>query len=180
MGPGDHYGAQLATQHLANLGHRRIGYINGMEDWIEAQNRLSGYWDTLLKHGLPVDEALIKHGDWGVDSGYQATQELLALEERPTAIFAANDIMALGAMYAIEEAGLKIPKDIALVGYDDRDFAAWIKPALTTIRMPSYEMGQAAARSLLKQIAGEEPEDATQIPGELIIRESCGANGLKD
>jgi len=176
VGPGDHYGAQLATQHLINLGHRRIGFIGGMQDWIEAQNRLSGYWDTLLKHSLPVDEALIEYGDWGVDSGYEATQALLALEEKPTAIFAANDIMALGAMYAIQEAGLKIPEDIALVGYDDRDFAAWIRPALTTVRMPSYEMGQAAARLLLEQIGGEELEDATQIPGELIVRESCGAH----
>lgn len=178
VGPGDRYGAQSATQHLVDLGHRRIGYINGMEDWIEAQNRLSGYRDVLLKHGLPVDEALIRHGDWGVESGYQAARELLALEERPTAIFAANDIMALGAIYAIQEAGLKVPADVAIVGYDDRDFAAWIRPALTTIRMPSYEMGQAAARLLLKQFAGEELEDATQIPGKLIIRESCGANGL--
>ena len=175
VGPGDRYGAQLATQHLVDLGHRRIGYINGMEDWIEAQNRLSGYQDVLLKNGLPVDEALIRQGDWGVDSGYQAARELLALEERPTAIFAANDIMAMGAMYAIQDAGLEIPGDVAIVGYDDRDFAAWIRPALTTVRMPSFEMGQAAARLLLQQIAGEELEDATQIPGKLIIRESCGA-----
>ena len=176
VGPGDRYGAQLATQHLVDLGHRRIGYINGMKDWIEAQNRLAGYRDVLEKHGLPVDEALIRPGDWGVDSGYRAAQELVALEERPTAIFAANDIMALGAIYAIQEAGLTVPKDIAIVGYDDRDFAAWIRPPLTTIRMPSYEMGQAAARLLLKQFAGQELEDDTQVPGKLIIRESCGAN----
>jgi DNA-binding LacI/PurR family transcriptional regulator len=178
VGPGDRYGAQLATQHLVNLGHRRIAYINGMADWIEAQNRLSGYRDILEKHNLPVDEALIKQGDWGVDSGYKATQELLALEDRPTAIFSANDIMALGAIYAVHEAGLKVPADIAIVGYDDRDFSAWIRPALTTVRMPAYEMGQAAARLLMKQFANEELEDATQIPGKLIIRESCGANGL--
>lgn len=177
VGPGDHIGAQIATQHLIDLGHQRIGYINGMEDWIEAQNRLAGYQEVLSKHGLPLDQALIKQGDWGVDSGYRAAQELLSLEERPTAIFAANDMMALGAIYAIQEAGLQIPDDIALVGYDDRDFAAWIRPALTTIRMPSYEMGQAAARLLLKQFSGEELEDATQIPGKLIIRQSCGANG---
>jgi DNA-binding LacI/PurR family transcriptional regulator len=179
VGPGDRFGAQLATQHLVDLGHRRIGYINGMEDWIEAQNRLSGYRDVLLKHDLPVDEALIRDGDWGVDSGYKAARELLALEGRPTSIFAANDIMALGAIYAIQEAGLKVPEDVAIVGYDDRDFAAWIRPALTTVRMPSYEMGQAAARLLLKQFAKEELEDATQIPGKLIIRESCGTNGLE-
>lgn len=176
VGPGDRYGAQLATQHLVDLGHRRIGYINGMEDWIEAQNRLSGYRDVLVKHGLPVDETLIRQGNWGVDSGYEAARELLALDERPTAIFAANDIMALGAIYAIQKAGLEVPTDVAIVGYDDRDFAAWIRPALTTIRMPSYEMGQAAARLLLQQIAKEELEDVTQITGELIIRESCGAN----
>jgi LacI family repressor for deo operon, udp, cdd, tsx, nupC, and nupG len=164
---------------MVDLGHRRIGYINGMEDWIEAENRLAGYRDVLLKHGLPVDEALIRQGDWGVDSGYQAAQELLALEERPTAIFAANDIMAMGAIYAIHAAGLEVPADVAIVGYDDRDFAAWVRPALTTIRMPSYEMGQAAARLLLKQFAGEDLEDATHIPGELIIRESCGAQSPK-
>jgi LacI family transcriptional regulator len=169
----------MATQHLVDLGHRRIGYINGMEDWIEAQNRLAGYRDILMEHGLPVDEALIKHGDWGVDSGYEAARELLALRERPTAIFAANDIMALGAIYAIQKAGLEVPADVAVIGYDDRDFAAWVRPALTTVRMPSYEMGQAAALLLLKQIAGEEPEDVTQIPGELIIRESCGAKDFK-
>jgi len=176
VGPGDRIGAQIATQHLVDLGHRRIGYINGLEDWIEAQNRLSGYHDVLGQRNLPIDQALIKPGDWGVDSGYQATKELLALKERPTAIFVANDIMALGAIYAIQEADLRIPQDIAIIGYDDRDFAAWIRPALTTIRMPSYEMGQAAARLLLKQFSGEELEDATQIPGKLIVRQSCGAH----
>ena len=175
VGPGDQFGAQIATQHLVDLGHQRIGYLNGREEWLEAQHRLAGYRDVLLKNNLPADENLVKQGDWGVDSGYEATKELLALEKRPTAIFAGNDIMALGATYAIREAGLRIPDDIALIGYDDREFAAWIRPALTTIRMPSYEMGQAAARLLLKQFSGEELEDATQIPGELIIRESCGA-----
>jgi LacI family transcriptional regulator len=176
VGPGDRFGAELATQHLVDLGHRRIGYINGMADWLEAQDRLAGYQDVLRKQDLPVDERLIRHGDWGVDSGYKAAQELLSLDERPTAIFAANDIMALGVIYAVQEAGLKIPEDIALVGYDDRDFAAWVRPALTTIRMPSYEMGRAAARLLLEQFSGAALEDATQVPGELIIRESCGAN----
>jgi DNA-binding LacI/PurR family transcriptional regulator len=165
----------LATKHLAELGHQRIAYINGMQDWLEAQNRLAGYRDILTERELPVDEALIKPGDWGVDSGYQSAQALIALEHPPTAIFASNDLMALGAIYAIQEAGLRVPDDIAVVGYDDRDFAAWVRPSLTTIRMPSYEMGQAAARLLLEQFAGEELEDATQVPGKLIVRQSCGA-----
>jgi LacI family transcriptional regulator, galactose operon repressor len=179
VGPGDRQGARLATQHLVDLSHRRIGYINGMEDWIEAQNRLAGYYDVLTERGLPVDEALIRHGNWSIESGYEAAQELLALADRPTAIFAANDIMALGAMYAIQKAGLEVPRDVAIVGYDDRDFAAWIRPALTTVRMPSYEMGQAAARLLLEQINKKELEDATQVTGKLIVRESCGANQSK-
>jgi DNA-binding LacI/PurR family transcriptional regulator len=176
VGPGDRYGARLATQHLVDLGHQRIGYINGMADWLEAQNRLLGYQDILAENGLPVDAALIQQGDWGVESGYQAACRLMGLSERPTAVFAANDIMALGAIYAFQEVGLKIPGDMAIVGYDDRDFAEWIRPPLTTIRMPSFEMGQAAARLLLDQINGDELEDATQIPGKLIIRKSCGAN----
>jgi LacI family transcriptional regulator len=179
VGPGDRQGARLATQHLVELGHRRIGYINGMEDWIEAQNRLAGYREVLTEHGLPVDESLIRHGNWGIDSGHAAARELLALKDRPTAIFAANDIMALGAMYAVQKAGMDVPADIAIVGYDDRDFAAWIRPALTTVRMPSYEMGQAAARLLLQQINKEELEDSTQITGQLIVRESCGATQSK-
>lgn len=175
VGPGDRCGAQLAVEHLVSLGHQCIAYINGMEEWLEAQNRLAGYCDVLTKHDLPVDESLIRPGDWGVDSGYQATQALLTLDQPPTAIFAANDLMALGAIYAVQDAGLRVPDDVALVGYDDRDFAEWIRPSLTTIRMPSYEMGQAAARLLLEQFAGEELEDATQVPGTLIIRQSCGA-----
>ena len=175
VGPGDHFGAELATQHLVDLGHRRIGYINGMQDWIESENRLAGYRDVLSRNGIPMDEALVRQGDWGVESGFQAARDLLALAERPTAIFAANDIMALGAIYAIQEAGLRIPGDVAVVGYDDRDFAEWIRPALTTVRMPSFEMGLAAARLLLQQLTGEQPEDATQVPGKLIIRDSCGA-----
>lgn len=179
VGPGDRQGARLATQHLVDLGHRRIGYINGMEDWLEAQNRLAGYRDVLTECGLPVDQALIRHGNWGIESGSQAAEELLALEDRPTAIFAANDIMALGAIYAIQKAGLEVPRHVAIVGYDDRDFAAWIRPALTTVRMPSYEMGQAAARLLLEQINKTDLEDATQVTGKLIVRESCGANRSK-
>lgn len=175
VAPGDRCGAQLAIKHLVDLGHQRIAYINGIESWLESQNRLAGYHDVLTEHGLPVDETLIRPGDWGVDSGYQAAQDLLALAQPPTAIFAANDLMAMGVIYAIKDAGLRVPDDVALIGYDDRDFAEWIRPALTTIRMPSYEMGQAAARLLLEQFAGEELEDATQIPGKLIIRQSCGA-----
>ena len=176
VAPGDELGAQMAVSHLANLGHRRVAYINGLADWLEAQNRLHGYQDVVNELGLDADPSLIQQGDWGVESGYAATQALLALDRPPTAIFAANDLMALGAIYAVHDAGLHVPHDMAIVGYDDRDFAGWVRPALTTVCMPSYEMGKAAAQLLLNQLAeNQDPLDATHIPGRLIVRASCGA-----
>jgi DNA-binding LacI/PurR family transcriptional regulator len=176
VAPGDRLGAQMAVTHLANLGHQRIGYINGLADWLEAQNRLAGYRDVVSERGLDVDPALVQQGDWGVESGYEATRALLALNSPPTAIFASNDLMALGVIYAVQDAGMHVPQDMAVVGYDDRDFALWVRPSLTTICMPSYEMGQAAATLLFNQIAeNSDPIDATHIPGQLIVRQSCGA-----
>ena len=107
-------------------------------------------------------------------------EELLALKDRPTARFLPLTILWLRGDLCDPGGGLKIPQDVAMVGFDDRDFAAWIRPALTTVRMPSFEMGQAAARLLLQQIAGEDLEDATQVPGKLIIRKSCGAKALHE
>jgi DNA-binding LacI/PurR family transcriptional regulator len=174
--PDDRLGACMAVDHLAELGHRRIGYIDGLTDWIEAQNRLAGYQDLIHERNLDADDGLIQQGDWGVDSGYEATKRLLALKTPPTAIFASNDLMALGAMYAIQDAGLRVATDMAIVGYDDRDLAGWVRPSLTTVRMPSYEMGQAAATLLLNQIAeNDEPLDATRVLGQLVVRNSCGA-----
>jgi DNA-binding LacI/PurR family transcriptional regulator len=179
VAPGDRLGAQMAVSHLANGGHRRIAYIHGLADWLEAQNRLLGYQDILQERGLDLDDRLVQQGDWGVESGYRATHALLVLDLPPTAIFAANDLMALGAIYAVQDAGLRVPYDMAIVGYDNRDFAEWIRPALTTICMPSYEMGQAAAELLLDQFAdNSDPIDATHIPGKLIVRQSCGVHRI--
>ena len=176
VSPHDRLGAQMAVNHLADLGHTRIGYINGLATWIEAQNRLVGYQDVVRARGLDNDANLVQQGDWGVESGYHAAQTLLALNEPPTAIFASNDLMALGAIHATQDAGRRVPGDIAIVGYDDRDFAGWVRPALTTVRMPSYEMGQAAAKLLLNQIDEKDVSlNATTVPGQLIVRQSCGA-----
>ena len=117
-----------------------------------------------------------KYGDWEVQSGYPATKKFLALSPRPTAVFAANDLMALGAIYAIQEAGLCVPDDIAVVGYDDREIASISRPTITTVTLPCYEMGQVSAKLLLrlleKQNGAEEP---IRIQGKLIVRESSGA-----
>jgi LacI family transcriptional regulator len=174
--PDDRYGAHLAVKHLVELGHQRIAFINGPEKWDAAINRLVGYQEELAAWGIAFDPALVKQGDWQVQSGYAATQQLLAAGERPTAVFAANDLMALGVIYAAQEAGLKIPKDIAIVGYDDRDFAGFVRPALTTVQMPCEKMGHAAAEALLNLIRGEvKVVEPTLVRGDLIVRQSCGA-----
>lgn len=174
--PDDYYGASLATEHLISLGHRRIGYINGPENWHTCRARLSGYKDTLVNHNLPFEPLMVQPGDWEIESGYEGAKSLLNLEVRPTAIFAANDLMALGAIYAIQDAGLNVPKDLAVVGYDNRNFTKTFRPRITTVSMPVIEMGGVAAELLLKQIAeGRKEEEEIKVKGQLIVRETCGA-----
>jgi DNA-binding LacI/PurR family transcriptional regulator len=174
--PDDHYGATLAAEHLMSLGHRRIGYINGPENWHTCRARLSGYRDALGSHGLPFEASLVQPGDWEIESGYAAAKNFLKLGEPPTAIFAANDPMALGAIYAIQDAGLNVPGDLAVVGYDNRNFTKTFRPRITTVSMPVIEMGGVAAELLLKQIAeGRKEEEEIKVKGQLIIRETCGA-----
>lgn len=175
--PDDYYGASLAVKHLVALGHRRIAYINGPEGWHSAQRRLVGYKGELAAQGLNFDPTLVQPGDWELEGGYKAAKNLLSLAELPTAIFAANDLMALGAIYAIQDAGLKVPEDIAVVGYDNRDFTKIVRPKITTVSMPIYEMGRAAAELLLKQITeGQAKADEIKIRGQLFVRETCGAD----
>ncbi len=172
----DQYGARLAVEHLIKLGHRRIAYINGPRDWDASKDRLAGYLDVLSQYGIPHDPALVEEGTWEVQGGYPAAKRFLALEDRPTAIFAANDLMALGAIYAVQDEGLSVPEDVAVVGYDDREFACFTKPTITTVRSPSFEMGRLAADLLLARLEDQvDREDPIRVKGELVIRESCGA-----
>lgn len=175
--PDEVYGARLAVSHLVGLGHRRIGYINGPVQFYASADRLRGYCEELAVHGIIFDPALLTRGDWQVESGYAAAAELLAIQPRPTAIFAGNDLMAAGAMYAIFDFGLRVPHDIAIVGYDNREIARIFRPSMTTITLPLYGMGQASAQILLDLLAGkDEPHDEIKIRGRLIVRESCGAD----
>lgn len=175
IGPDDYYGAGLAVNHLVKLGHRRIAFINGPEGWDASRSRLLGYQDVLREQGIELNPEYVKSGDWDIPSAYQATTELLALAERPTAIFTANDVMALGVIYALQAAALKIPDDIALVGYDDQDFSSFCNPTLTTVTLPAYEMGRKAAEKLLVQLdGGADAAKPHLVKGQLVIRESCG------
>lgn len=175
----EQYGARLAVEHLAHLGHRRIAFINGPKGWYASDNRLRGYQATLAQLGIAFDPEIVLEGDWDVPGGSLATRKLLSLPQPPTAIFAANDFMALGAIYALRESGLRVPEDIAIVGYDDREICRLAQPTITTVAMPCYEMGQAVAELLLSRIEKEDSKEFIKVQGKLIVRESCGTPGPK-
>jgi len=172
----DRHGARLAVEHLVKLGCRRVAFINGPHGWAASTERLSGYQEVLAQYGISFDPSLVEDGTWEVQSGYHAAKKFLAVPDRPKAIFAANDLMALGAIYAVQEAGLNVPKDLAVVGYDDREIASISKPTITTVCPPSFEMGQLAAQLILDRIENQnEIKDPVRVQGRLVIRESCGA-----
>lgn len=147
-------GASAAVSHLVELGHTRIAHAAGHRETPTGQDRCTGYRSALEQAGLPVDESLIVWGEFNVESGIRAGQVLLGRSPRPTAIFAANDMIALGVIRAAREAGLAVPQDLSVVGFDDIPMAALVSPPLTTVRQPAYEMGWLAMRMLLERIEG--------------------------
>lgn len=169
-------GAYQAVSHLVALGHRRIGIVTGLPGVTSTYQRLAGYRQALAAHGIAPDPALVREGNSRLDGGMARAADLLALPERPTALFVTNNLMTIGAMRAIEEAGLRCPEEIALVGFDDFEWASVFRPRLTTVRQPVYEIGKAAARFLIQRIAGKRRGDAVELllPPTLVVRESCG------
>ncbi len=170
----DNYGGALAgMRYLCELGHRRIAYISGTD---LSQNRLryQGYLDALSEVGAIPEEGLVRQGNWTWQSGHEAARALCDLAKLPTAIFSANDTMALGAMCALRERGLRVPDDISVLGFDDIPAAEGNRPALTTVRQPTTEMVERAFDLLLRARKGEEvPAENHVLPTELIIRRSC-------
>jgi LacI family transcriptional regulator len=167
-------GAYTGTRYLIELGHRRIGFITGDIDVASAIDRLAGYRAALLEHGIAPDPALVMEGDFSQQLGFQGAQTLLALAQRPTAIFASNDVMAFGVMEAAREQGLHLPTDLSILGFDDIAEAASCYPTLTTVRQPLEQMGHTAARMLLEAITTTHPPSRRIILStELIIRNSC-------
>ncbi|MFQ5855368.1 MAG: LacI family DNA-binding transcriptional regulator [Anaerolineae bacterium] len=169
-------GAYRATEHLIRLGHRRIGLItNAPLAYTASEQRRAGYQQALEAHGIPYDPALVRYGDFREESGYAAMMSLLD-GKPPDAVLVASDLVAFGALEAIKMRGLRVPGDIALVGFDDVPVARYVDPPLTTIRLPAHQLGAEAARLVLRLIAGEEPEE-TQIllQTTLVVRDSCGS-----
>ncbi len=149
-------GAQLAIDHLLSLGHRRIAHVTGAPTRI-AEERLAGYGASLAAVGLAVDGRLVARGGFTEEGGYTATKRLLAAGTEPTAVFAANDLSALGTIRAIAEQGGRVPGDVSVVGFDDLRLASFTSPPLTTVRQPALEIGEHAAQILLDLIRGRPP-----------------------
>jgi DNA-binding LacI/PurR family transcriptional regulator len=171
--------AECAVGHLIKLGHRRIGYLGAIPQTelhnVVNEHRYEGYLAALAKHQIQVDLTLVKNIWLSTKAAYLGMKELLKEKRIPTALFCANDLAAIGAMKAICEAGLLIPKDIAVVGIEDIEMAAYVEPALTTIRVPKEELGRLAVKVLVDRIeGGHELPIRVDVPFELVIRESCG------
>lgn len=173
----DNYGgARSMMKHLIACGHRRIAHLAGPVENMDAQERLRGYRDALTQD-LPGTNEQVLQGDFTEDSGYQAAQAILQAESRPSAVFAANDMMAIGCMSALLEAGMRVPQDIAVAGFDDIPTARFVRPALTTVCVKIADLG---ARALDRLAAGiDDPaklEPTTEtVPAEVVVRASCGA-----
>lgn len=167
--------AGSAVEHLIALGHRRIACITNahpIKTVGEAASRLSGYRAALAAGGIAIDEDLIRFGDYDERSGFKAMQSLLRRDVAPTAVFVASDEVALGALRAARDAGLRIPGDLAVVGFDDIPIARFVVPALTTVRVPAREIGAGAATILASMLETGQPQESMLLPTELVIRES--------
>jgi len=169
-------GAYNLTKHLLKHGHRKIAVITGPEDNTDSIERLRGYKTALIDLGIEPTQVLIFQGDFTEKSGYEAMRLITSLSERPTAVFALNDDMAIGAMMYAKKSGLKIPDDIAIAGFDDIPMASYIHPSLTSVHVPIDKVGILAAEKLLNRIEGKSDAkfSKTTLETTLIVRESCG------
>lgn len=175
----NYYGARAMTEHLLGHGYRHLGYISGTDYTPDNRERLRAMRDVLAEHGLSLPPEHIARGNYLRDSGFRAMQELLALSPRPEAVFAANDQMAADAVMAAQAAGLVVPDDIAVVGFDDGPVARYTNPPLTTVSQPVYDLGwHAAQMALLSSRADRTATPMTprmvQFPTTLVVRQSCG------
>jgi LacI family transcriptional regulator len=167
--------ARTAVNYLIERGHTRIGMVAGVAGTPPRERRVIGYSQALAEHHIPLDEILIRAGDFTESGGYEGMQELLKLSPRPTAVFAANDLMAIGAMFALREAGISIPDDMAIVGFDDIPAARLVQPPLTTVAQYPEALGRRSAEMVFERLKGEAPVmgrfEAWQC--DLVIRESA-------
>jgi LacI family transcriptional regulator len=170
-------GARAMVCHLLDLGHKRIAIIKGAEGNVDAAERLRGYRAALAEAGVMALPELEVAGDFNEESGFRATGELMLCKARPSAIFAANDAMAIGALSALRQAGLRVPEDVALAGFDDIPMARYLDPALSSVHVDISALGARAALRLLAAIRDKDGHQhrAETLPTTLVLRRSCGA-----
>lgn len=160
-----------ATRFLMELGHTEIAHLTGIADHSDAADRLEGYKRALKQSGIAIKKELIVEGNFSSQSGVLAVGSLLARGVNFSAIFAANDEMALGARLALYRRGIRVPEDVSIIGFDDQPASAFMTPPLTTVAQPAMEMGRAAAQMMLRQLAGQ-PLEMTNLPVQIVVRES--------
>lgn len=167
-------GSKNAVDYLIRCGHKHIGMItNANFDYSSAQQRKNGYLKSLSEANIPIDECLIREGDFTPSSGYEAMKELLLCPAPPSAVFVASDVVAIGAIQAIKQTGMRIPEDIEIIGFDDIPMAEFYDPPLSTIRLPAFDLGRVAGEQLIKMILKTEPDmPSVLLETELILRES--------
>lgn len=164
-------GGLAATEHLIELGHRRIAVIGGPREMLCTQARVDGYRAALERAGIAVERELIRYGDFHHEGGFRAAQDLLALGDQPTAIFAGSDQQAMATYEAARQAGLSVPRDLSVVGFDDLPLCQWLSPPLTTVRQPLEQMGRVAARTVFDRLDGEPPvSPRIELATELRVR----------
>lgn len=167
------HGGYLAAEHLLSQGHRKIGCITGPAQSPTSTGRFLGFQQALLQAGISINSQWVEQGDLCAESGYQAAKSLLKNTDRPTALFVANDVMAMGAIRALHEMGVSVPEHISVVGYDNIELSKYITPALTTIDQPKRQIGELAVRTLIQRIEspGQKPS-IHQFQSQIIVRQS--------
>ncbi len=167
-------GAYNATEYLIKSGHKRIGFITGSMDLGCSVDRLDGYRSALRTYHIPEPHELVYEGDFFQLDGYAGASSLLDLPDPPSAIFASNDVMAMGVMDAVRTRGLRVPQDVSIIGFDDIPQASLMHPALTTVNQPLEKMGRVATQMLLNMLKNpEKPADRIELPTQLVVRDSC-------
>lgn len=167
-------GARQAVEHLVQLGHRRIAYVANRRSQGTNFDRFTGYKAVLARYDIPPEKRLLVEGDGTLAGGVQAMQQLLALSQPPSAVFCFNDMTAMGVLHALDQAGLQVPRDCSVIGFDNLELASYYCPPLTTVHQPSYHLGQRAMRMLLKLIQDGDDVQAEVLPAELIVRGTTG------
>ncbi|HEX5789345.1 MAG TPA: LacI family DNA-binding transcriptional regulator [Woeseiaceae bacterium] len=172
----DYVGAAEAARHIAELGHQRIAHIRGPETFLSAAERLRGFRVGLAEFGMKVEDRYLKYAGYTFESGMECGKQLLGMDVPPTAIFTGNDEMAIGVYQAVRQAGLRIPEDLSIVGFDDSPMATRIWPPLTTVRLPIVHMGRIAVQLLVSNHdrVSMSPPPATSVMPSLVVRESTG------